>query len=198
VGLAVLFQLQPPSPPPRTDGEFIAFINRELPHGLIGLVVAAIFSAAMSTLSGSLNSSAAATVNDLYRPLAPHADERRLMRLSRSLTAFWGLAQIGVAFAAIQLQDNVVVNALAIASYVTGIVLGVFLLGTLTRSVGQPAALTGLVAGLAVVTAVKFLTPIAWPWYALIGSTTVFGVGWLVQRALWNRPPASVPIASEP
>lgn len=182
VGLAVLFQSHPPVPPPRTDGEFIAFINRDLPHGLIGLVVAAIFSAAMSTLSSSLNASAATTVSDLYRPLVPDAGERHLLRASRGLTVVWGLAQMSVAFGAIGLKNNVVENALAIASFVTGIVLGLFLLGVLTRSVGQRAALTGLVVGLTAVTAVKFLTNVAWPWYALVGSSTVMAVGLLASR----------------
>lgn len=204
VGLAVLFQERPlPTPPTRADDAFIAFIPRYLPSGLIGLVVAAIFSAAMSTLSSSLNASAATTLNDIIRPLAPNATERRLVRTSRVLTIFWGIAQMGVALAATGLKDNVVNNALAIASFVTGIVLGLFLLGTLTRSVGQGAALTGLLAGLAAVSYVKFgpMLPqpefhliypfdgaIAWPWYALVGSTTVVLVGLLASQVQhWVR-----------
>lgn len=179
------------------DEAFPYFIVRYLPSGLLGLVVAAIFSAAMSTLSSSLNSSAATTVNDLYRPLVPRADERQLLRVSKGLTAFWGVAQMGVAFAATRLEDNVVNNALAIASFVTGIVLGLFLLGVLTRRVGQPEALMGLLAGLGAVSYVKFapMLPqprfhavypfhgaLAWPWYALVGSFTVYGVGLLASR----------------
>jgi hypothetical protein len=71
----------------------------------------------------------------------------------------------------------VVSNALAIASFTTGILLGLFLLGILTRRVGQPAALAGLAAGVAAVTYAKFGTPLAWPWFALVGSSTVFAVG---------------------
>ena len=75
------------------------------------------------------------------------------------------------------LQDNVVTNALAIASFVSGILLGLFLLGILTRRVGQSAALVGVLAGLGAVSFAKFQTPLAWPWFALVGSFTVFTVG---------------------
>ena len=75
------------------------------------------------------------------------------------------------------LEDNVVNNALAIASFVSGILLGLFLLGILTRRVGQSAALVGVLAGLCAVSFAKFGTPLAWPWFALVGSFTVFAVG---------------------
>ncbi|MDX2037346.1 MAG: sodium:solute symporter [Isosphaeraceae bacterium] len=178
VGLFVFYREFPPGVALPKDGEFTWFIPRYLPTGVVGLVIAAIFSAAMSTLSSSLNASASATINDLYRPLRPETDEATLLRLSKAFTVVWGLAQMGTAIAATYLlQDNVVNNALAIASFITGIVLGLFLLGTLTTSVQQPHALIGLAVGAAVVTSVKFLTPIAWPWYACIGSITVFFAG---------------------
>ena len=165
------------------DQEFAYFIVNYLPTGLLGIVVAAIFSAAMSTLSGSLNASASATVNDLYRPLVPHATDRHLLALSKILTAVWGVAQMGMALAATQFDSNVVNNALAIASFTSGILLGLFLLGIYTR-VGQPAALAGLLAGLAAVSYAKFATALAWPWYALVGSTTVFVTGLVVGQFL--------------
>ena len=179
VGLFVLYQVAPPAREVRKDGEFAYFLVHYLPTGLLGLVVAAIFSAAMSTLSSSLNASASSTVNDLYRPLVPGADERHLLRLSKVLTAVWGLAQVGVALGAMRLKDNVVNNALAIASFVTGILLGLFLLGILTRRVDQRSALVGLVVGMLAVSFAKFgpLLPapwypfggaLAWPWYALL------------------------------
>jgi SSS family transporter len=162
---------------PVSDRVFARFIVTYMPIGARGLVIAAIFSAAMGVLAGSLNSSASTIVNDLYRPLRSSADERHLMRLSRGLTVVWGGVLMAVAFGATQLKDNMVNNALAIASFVTGILLGVFLLGILTRRVGQTAALLGMLAGIAAVAAAKFGTPLAWPWYALLGSSTVFAVG---------------------
>ncbi len=198
VALFVFYRDFPPPSPAVSiarDREFAYFIVHYLPTGLLGVVVAAIFAAAMGTLSGSLNASASTTVNDLYRPMFPKADERHLLRVSKILTAAWGMAQMGMALVATQLQSNVVVNALAIASFTTGIVLGLFLLGIFTR-VGQPAALTGLIAGLAAVSFAKFETMLAWPWYALVGSSTVFAVGVLVGQILpkssESKPPKTV------
>jgi SSS family solute:Na+ symporter len=173
------------------DDVFAYFVVHYLPTGLLGLVIAAIFSAAMGTLAGSLNSSASTIVNDLYRPLTGQNDEVKLLRLSRGLTVVWGLILMLVAVGATQLKDNVVNNALAIASFTTGILLGLFLLGILTKSVGQSAALTGMLAGVAAVSFAKFGTPLAWPWYALVGSSTVFLVGLAASRVLPIAPAAS-------
>jgi SSS family transporter len=199
-------------PRPAPDRAFIDFIVHNMRTGLLGLVLAAIFSAAMSTLSSSLNASASATINDLYRPLAPNVPEERLLRLSKVFTIAWGLAQMGVALLAIRLNNKTVVESvLEIASFTTGIVLGLFLLGILTRTVAQRDALLGLLIGLAVNSYVKFgpwlnapkatpseLSPlypfqgaIAWPWYALIGSSTVFLTGLLSSRL--RRAPAPNP-----
>ena len=135
-----------------SDERFTYFIVHYLPTGVLGLVIAAIFSAAMGTLAGSLNSSASTIVNDLYRPFTGKSDERHLLRVSRLMTVLWGCVLTAVAFGARRLEDNVVNNALAIASFVSGILLGLFLLGILTRRVGQSAALVGVVAGLLAVT----------------------------------------------
>jgi Na+/proline symporter len=156
-------------------------------------VVAAIFSAAMGTLSGSLNASASTTVNDLIRPWIPEADEARLLRLSKTLTALWGGLQMAVAAGATRLEDSVVNNALKIASFTTGLVLGLFLLGILTRRVGQNAAFVGLVTGLAAVSAVAYSGLVAWPWYALVGASTVFIVGNAAARVLPLGPKKSQP-----
>ncbi|QEH38078.1 Sodium/glucose cotransporter [Aquisphaera giovannonii] len=178
VGLFAFYQVDPPSGMPLApDDAFATFIVGYLPVGVKGLVIAAIFAAAMSTLSGSLNASASAVVNDLYRPITGCDDERTLLRLSRGLTVAWGAVQAAVAMGATQLEDSVVNNALAIASFATGILLGLFLLGILTSRVGQRAALVGMVAGISAVSFAKFGTSLAWPWYALVGSSTVFAVG---------------------
>ena len=132
----------------RSDERFTYFIVHYLPTGILGLVIAAIFSAAMGTLAGSLNSSASTIVNDLYRPFTGQSDDRHLLLMGRVMTVIWGGVLTAVAFGAQHLEDNVVNNALAIASFVSGILLGLFLLGILTRRVGQSAALIGVLAGL--------------------------------------------------
>lgn len=159
------------------DREFATFIASRLPSGMLGIVVAAIFSAAMGSLSGSLNAAASSTVNDLYKPWNPQASEQSLVRLSKVMTAVWGALKMGVAMLAGRLRDNVVSNALSVQTFVMGILLGLFLMGVLTRSIGKRSALVGMTLGLATLLVVRVFTTTAWPWWALIGSATVFTAG---------------------
>lgn len=195
VGLFAFYRVHPPASRLVPDRAFANFIVNYLPVGVVGLVIAAIFSAAMSTLSSSLNSSASTTVNDLYRPLTGRTDEGHLLRVSKGLTAAWGVVQMAVAFGATGLEGSVVDSALSIASFVTGIVLGLFLLGILTRRVGQSAALIGMLAGIAAVSASWYFGNVAFPWWALIGSSTVFVVGLAVSPILPRTEPAAAPLA---
>ncbi len=191
IGLWVLYQGRPFG----KDGEFATFIKDYLPTGLLGLVIAAIFSVTMSTLSGAISASASTTVNDLYRPLFPATDERRLVRLSKVSTVFWGVVQVVVALGAMKQTQSVVDNALAIASFVMGILLGLFLLGMLTK-VGERAAFVGMIVAIAVVSSLAFLTTVAYPWWALVGSGTVLLVS-LVVSPLVDRPKAGPPVLEE-
>lgn len=190
VALFVLYQHSPPPSLPTQDEEFASFIIRYLPTGVLGLVIAAILSVTMSTVSGALSASASSTVNDLYRPLFPHTEERRLLQISKGLTAFWGIVQIVVALAAIGLEKSVIDNALAIASFVTGILLGLFFLGLIVRNAGQAAAFVGMIAGLAAVSWAARETKLAYPWWALVGSSTVVVVGMVVSLFAPAAPPS--------
>ncbi|HJT77087.1 MAG TPA: sodium:solute symporter [Gemmataceae bacterium] len=181
VGLFVLHQQHTlPLPAGTKDDEvFGVFIVHFLPHGVIGLVIAAVLAASMSTLSSSLNSSAGASVSDFYRPLRPERGERHYLVVSRWLTLLWGLTRIGVALAAFRLpsDEGVITQVLTVAGFTTGMILGLFLLGSLRRPVPSWAALAGLVAGFVVVFVV-WLPPLwqgdglAWPWYAPLGTVT--------------------------
>ena len=116
------------------DEIFPAFIVRSLPHGIAGLVIAAIFAAAMSNLSGSLNSLASTSILDFYKPLTGgRVDDARLLALSRWLTAAWGIVLIAIAIMA-RGWGSVFTVGLTIASIVYGPMLGAFLLGVLTTS----------------------------------------------------------------
>jgi len=159
------------------DRVFPDFITRHLPSGLSGLVVAAIFAAAMSS---SLNAIAATSVADLYRPLAPERSDAHYLRVSRGVTAAAGLAQIAVALAVRGSSRSALDSVLSVASLLNGPVLGVFLLGTVSRRAGGAAALAGMSAGLAVVLAARMLTPLAWPWYTVLGSATTLAIGGFV------------------
>jgi SSS family transporter len=191
IGLAAFYAASPPATPiAASDEAFATFIVEDMPSGLCGLMLAAVFAAAMSTLSSSLNSSAASAVNDLIAPQLTDRSERRLLTLGRVLTVLFGIAQIGVALAAKDLiaavasrGGNVVESVLAIAAFTTGIILGVFGLGVLTKRVTQPAALIGFLAGAAATIAVRLGGEsmdfkLAWPWYAFVGAAATFMVGY--------------------
>lgn len=191
VGLACFYSVYPPRTPFATHDEvFAAFIVGCLPAGAVGITLAAVFSAAMSTLSSSLNSSATAAVNDLYLPWwSKEPSPRHLLRVSRGLTVLFGLAQIAVAMAGQLMTRSVVDNVLAIASFTSGPILGVFFLGVLTRRASQPGALVGLVAGVAVLATVAYGTSLAWPWFAVVGSATTFLIGLLASELLKSPRP---------
>jgi SSS family solute:Na+ symporter len=158
------------------DRVFPDFITKFMPSGLSGLVVAAIFAAA---LSSSLNSIAATAVNDLYKPFRPRRDDKHYLRVSHWLTLLWGVIQIGVALVAMQQNRSALDQALSVASLINGPVLGVFLVGTFLRRVSEPPALIGMVASMVVMLYIRFWTPIAWTWYVLIGSLITLVVAWL-------------------
>ena len=187
VALWAFYQLQPPAVPfDRPDRVFVRFMVEQLPPGLLGLVLGAVFAAAMSTLSSSLNSLATTTVNDLCQPLVRRSSPDKVLRLTRWLTAAFGVVQIGVGIAGQGLTTTVVSAVLAIAGFTTGIILGIFFLGLFAPRVGQRAALTAFVLGLAGMTVVYFTTSLAWPWYSLFGSLGTFALGWLASH-IWPR-----------
>jgi SSS family transporter len=158
------------------DRVFPDFITKHMPTGLSGLVVAAIFAAA---LSSSLNSIAATAVNDLYKPFRPKRPDKHYLRVSHWLTLVWGIVQIGVAVLAMSYPSSALDKALSIASLINGPVLGVFLVGAFLRRVSEPPALIGMIASIVVMLYVRFYTPVAWTWYVLLGSGVTFIVAWL-------------------
>jgi SSS family transporter len=172
---------------PFTGGDrvFPDFITKYMPSGLSGLVVAAIFAAA---LSSSLNSIASTSINDLYKPFRPKKDDKHYLRVSHWLTLVWGIVQIGVALIAMRQNRSALDQALSVASLVNGPILGVFLVGTFLRRVSEPPALLGMLASMVVMTYIRFWTPIAWTWYVLIGSLITFLVAWIAGYAFAPAP----------
>jgi SSS family transporter len=171
---------------PFTGGDkvFPDFITKYMPSGLSGLVVAAIFAAA---LSSSLNSIAATFVNDLYKPFKPAKDDRHFLRVSHWLTLVFGIVQIVVALAVMRQNRSALDQALSIASLFNGPVLGVFLVGTFLKRVSQTPALVGMSASILLMIYIKFFTPLAWTWYVLIGSITTFVVAWAASYIFTNE-----------
>lgn len=167
------------------DQVFPDFITRHLPSGISGLVVAAIFAAAMSS---SLNSIAATAVADLYTPVVPNRSDRHYLKVSRLLTVVAGVIQILVALAMLRQTRSALDAALSVASLINGPILGVFLLGSLKRGRKQ-SALIGMSAGLALVLTLRFATAVAWPWYTVVGSLTTLAVGLLTDKFLEDEKP---------
>jgi SSS family transporter len=167
------------------DQVFPDFITQHLPSGLSGLVVAAIFAAAMSS---SLNSIAATAVNDLYKPFRPNESDKHYFKVSHWLTLAWGVVQIGVALLMRRQNRSALDLALSVAALINGPVLGVFLVGTFLRRVSEPPALIGMAASITVMVCIYTLTPIAWTWYGVIGSGVTFLVAWAVSFAFAPAP----------
>lgn len=186
VALACYYSSVQPQTFERNDEVFAAFIVQHLPVGMVGITLAAVFAAAMSTLSSSLNSSAAAAVADFYLPLVSRrvgdVSPAKGLSASRRLTVLFGVIQIAIGIGASYLSQSVVGDALAIAGFTAGILLGVFALGMFTRVARQSGALVGMLSGIAVLSWVKFATAVAWPWWAIIGAAATFGSGYLFSR----------------
>lgn len=192
--------------PEVTDSIYPLFIWQELPVGVAGLVTAAILAAAMSNLSAALNSLASTTVMDFLRPLAAAAGRRNQdgrgserdpavddsqtdwLRRARLATVGWGVILLGVAYMA-RSWGGVLEAGLSIASIIYGSLLGVFLLGLLTKRVGEVAAMIGMAAGLGMMLYVSFATPIAWTWYVLIGTSTTFVTALLASLVIAETTP---------
>ncbi|MBC8167434.1 MAG: sodium:solute symporter, partial [Bryobacteraceae bacterium] len=170
------------APPKPADRIYPQFIWNSLPPGISGLVIAAILAAAMSNLSAALNSLASTTIMDFYRPLTgggdSEADQARYLRLARYSTVAWGVLLFLIGLVA-RSWGSVLEAGLSIASILYGALLGVFLLGMLTKRPGENAAMTGMIASLCVMFWVKTSTTIAFTWYVLIGTTVTLTAGYL-------------------
>jgi Na+/proline symporter len=165
---------------PFKDGDqiFPKFIVEQLPSGISGIIVAALFASAMSSLGGSINSLASSTLIDLYKPyFGKNSSEEKDLKLSKIFSIFWTIVLVATAFIFIHTNESVIEIALSIASVTYGGLLGTFLLGVLFKKPGQTDAIIGFSAGLIVLVYVFFFTPIAWTWYTMIGALTTIVVG---------------------
>ena len=151
------------------------FIWQHLPVGIAGLVIAAILAAAMSNLSAALNSLSSTTVMDFIRQLYPAHPESVYLKTARWATVAWGCILFAIGLVA-RHWGSVLEAGLSIASVVYGALLGVFLLGVLTRRTGEWAAITGMAAGFLATLLLR--THIAYTWYVILGSAVTFGVGY--------------------
>ena len=167
------------APGERTDRILPAFLVREMPVGLAGLLLASILAVAMSNASSSLNSLAASSVLDFANLRGRSANAAQFLRLSRRATLFWGLVLMAFGFVK---WGPLLETGLTIASLPFGSLLGLFLLGTLDRHANARGALAGMLAGLAVILWAFRFTSVAFTWYVMVGSLVTFAVGTVASR----------------
>jgi len=162
----------------RADRIYPTFIVSRVPHGISGLLIAAILAAAMSNLSAALNSLASTSMMDLVLRRCRNMDEKRQLQLSRLLTVTWALLLFALAVVSLRKAGRVVEAGLQIASVAYGALLGVFLLGVLTRRAKQSGAMIGMLFGLATEVYLWLWTPVPWTWYVAIGTPVTFCIGY--------------------
>jgi SSS family transporter len=201
-GLAILFQFAlfllvgvmlfafyhvPSSTFGKADRIYPTFIVTQMPHGISGLLIAAILAAAMSNLSAALNSLSSTTIIDFYLQRHPQVDERRRVQLSRLATFLWALLLFGLAVLSLHKVGRVVEVGLQIASVAYGALLGVFLLGVLTQRANQNGAMVGMLSGFLIELYIWLGTRVPWTWYVAIGTVVTFMVGYAASIIFQNK-----------
>jgi SSS family transporter len=185
--LYVFYRIDPPAASfTRTDTIFPVFIVSHMPHGVSGLLIAAILAAAMSNLSAALNSLSSTSMVDFYIRLRPLTSEVRRIWLSRAAMVVWALVLFGLALLA-RHGGRVIEVGLTIASIAYGGMLGVFLLGVLTRGASERGAMMGMICGLALNLYLWLFTSVAFTWYVVLGSVTTFALGYAASLALGQK-----------
>jgi solute:Na+ symporter, SSS family len=168
----------------KPDRIYPMFIVSRMPHGISGLLIAAILAAAMSNLSAALNALSSSSIVDFYVRFRPQTDERRRMQLSRLSTFIWALILFSLAVLSLHKVGRVVEVGLQIASVAYGALLGVFLLGVLTRKANQRGAMAGMVFGFSVGLYLWLGTHVPWTWWVMIGAVTTFATGYVASLAM--------------
>jgi len=163
-----------------TNFIFLTFVVNILPAGLIGLILAAIFSASMSSTSAELNALASTTVVDIYkRMIKPEGTERHYVMVSKLSTIFWGFYAISFALFANRMGSLIeAVNILGSLFY--GTILGIFLIAFYFKKIGGSATFYSALAAELVVIGCFFFTDIPYLWYNVIGCVLLILLAHLV------------------
>ena len=180
----------------RADRIYPTFIVSRMPHGIAGLLIAAVLAAAMSNLSAALNSLSSSSIMGFYLRFRsgrrsgsdPEVSESGRLRLARLATVGWALALFGLAVLALHRVGRVVEVGLQIASVAYGALLGVFLLGVLTKRANQSGAIVGMVCGFATELYLWGWSQVAFTWWVAIGTCVTFAVGYAASLLLHPRP----------
>jgi SSS family solute:Na+ symporter len=175
-----------------SDYVFITFILQQMPHGLVGLLIAVILCATMSAAAATLNALGSTSAIDFYRPMIrPHESDHHYVVATQVLTAFWGLFAIGVASFA-NLVENLIEAGNILGSIFYGSILGLFLVAFFIRSVRGSAVFVAALLAQALVFLLFFTTGIGYLWYNAIGCGAVLLIAPILQRAIFrSADPAS-------
>ena len=168
----------------RADRIYPTFIVTHMPHGIAGLLIAAILAAAMSNLSAALNSLSSSSMMDFYFRFHQESDEKKRLRMARIATVLWALVLFVLAVLALHRVGRVVEVGLQIASVAYGALLGVFLLGVLTRRANQTGAIIGMICGLGIELYLWKWSQVPFTWWVAIGTCITFSIGYLASLAL--------------
>lgn len=160
-----------------TNYIFLSFVTKFLPQGVVGLLIAVIFTAAMSSSSGEINSLATVSVIDVYKRFINRgASDHHYLWASRVFTVFWGA--YAVTFANSTRSFGALIEAVnQVGSLFYGGLLGVFVLAFGFKHVGGTAAFWGVLAGEAAIFATRWLTQVSYLWFNVIGCVVVVAVG---------------------
>ncbi len=175
------------------DQALMTYVVNHMGVGIKGLILAAVLSAAMSTLASSFNSSASSLMADWLAPFFPQLDDRRSLAVSRLLTILFAALQCAVAIVAYRMtEDLAIVDAvLSIAGFSIGLLLGLYGLGLISPRTSERVAIVAFVVGTVVTSYVAFMTPLNSYWYTLVGSGTIVIAGLGLTAILDYRQPAS-------
>ena len=178
------------------DYVFISFILDHLPHGLIGLLIAAFFAAALSAKAAELNALASTTTIDVYRHIVrPAASDEHCFRASQTFTVMWGIVSITFALSA-ALAENLIQAVNIIGSIFYPVMLGLFMVGFFLPWVSAPAVFWGALTTQLLIIAAFFSLDIGYLWYNLIGSVLCMALSAALQVAF--RTPPSLADATAP
>jgi Na+/proline symporter len=158
------------------DREFSTFIIEHLPIGVKGLLLAGILSAAMSTLSSSINSLASSTIIDWYKGEAD-------LKKSRIISGIWAIVLIGIALIFDEGDSAIVIMGLTIASFTYGGLLGLFLLSKLNQSFQPTSLILGLISSCLIVFYLKHIG-LAWTWFILVSVVVNMGITLFSERVI--------------
>jgi SSS family transporter len=188
-----------------SDTIYPLFIVSEMPHGISGLLIAAILAAAMSNLSAALNSLSSSSMIDFYLRRRPAVGDATRLRLSRLSTLLWALVLFALAIVALRAGGRVVEVGLSIASVAYGALLGVFLLGVLTKRANERGTMLAMLCGFLLNvyiwqgrnvfvwlemktgihwTILALARAVPWTWYVMIGSAVTFLIGYVASMFL--------------